>query len=136
MTPDDGDRLDDARAHLRSGTYLPLRATPSSRLVVVVAVEHGPEQLGQLATELAELQVRRLNFRPVLLTGHRGTDRLSAFGFLFETVIDEVTWAGMDHEVSYQDYLRQRVEAMTSVYAPARVLHAVPGHPLPAWLLP
>jgi hypothetical protein len=126
-----------ARRALRSGDLLPQLAADGARCLGVVALEHDPDALVRLASEVARAQQRRPTFKPVFLVSSRADPAaLDAWGFAFETVMEREEWASLTTGVGFDDYLRGRLADLRRVYGPEVVLTPHPARPIDEWLLP
>lgn len=130
------DVLGEARDRLSSGCYLPPRSIAASERVLVVARHHHDADVAELAATVADLQLARMNFRPVFLVGQVDTSPLSRFGFQFETAMDEAMLTACVPGTSPDAYWRGRVNEMLAVYGPHRTIHVEAGSTVPSWMFP
>ena len=88
---------------------------PNFPTTLVIAVEHGAEQVHELATTLEQAE------KTVVLLADADPTPLYSREIVFESVVTEAEWSACSHH-SYTDYLDTRIAGMIERYRPARVL--------------
>lgn len=117
-----------------SGIFLPNDAVHTSERILVQATEFADQDIPELVDGFVQVQLHYPYVKPVFLISALNPGELSRAGFIYETVLTESWWRGLEMEATYREYVERRVHEMISVYRTSRFAAIQPGQEIPRWL--